>query len=155
MPIVSPIEPVPEQFFTGLGRVVTDDPARRNLRSILNELINGVNASTVVGVDHLRAPIDPTSWAVGLVALGTCPAGRMVHCCVVEVLTPFDGGAQLTVGDVAAQGRLQAASGSNLWAPNLYTSFPHHLYLVDEALYVYFPVGTPFTGTGQVTVYLS
>jgi hypothetical protein len=149
------IDPVPEQFFSGLGRVVTDDPARRNLRSILNELIDGVNAAAVVGVDHLRAAIDPTAWAVGWVALGTCPAGRMAHCCVVEVLTPFDGGAQLTVGDVAAQGRLQAAAGSNLWAPHLYVSYPHHLYVADEALYVYCPVGAPSTGAGQVTVYLS
>lgn len=148
------IERVPRQFFSGLGRIQHDIP-ERSLRSILNEIIDCVNVGVVAQDDLLLAQFDFTAWSTGWVSLGTCSAGRSSAICVVDVKEPFNGGAQITVGDPVAQGRLQVVSGNDLSQVYRYHSNPDHVYSVDQQLYIYMSAGAPTAGSGQVLVYLS
>lgn len=148
------IERVPPQFFSGLRRIQHDIP-ERSLRSILNEIIDAVNGGVISQDDLLFADFDHTAWVVGWVSLGICPGGRCAAICVVEVIDAFDGGAQVTIGDITAHGRLQVAADNDLQEVYRYHSNPDYVYNVDQQLYIYMSAGTPTHGSGRVLVYLS
>jgi hypothetical protein len=90
----------------------------------------------------------------GPLLLGTIPAGYIVRETVVWIKSAFDGGAGITVGDMAAQARLQELADNNPDVENHYNVNNVHEYAADTDVYVFFPAGTPTTGEARAVVYL-
>jgi hypothetical protein len=92
--------------------------------------------------------------AGGSLSLGDCDAGFTVLKAVVNILTAFNNGVTITVGDAVAQGRLMTASDINTAKVGMYDADSHYKYPAKTELFIYFPSGTPNQGSGKVIVYL-
>jgi len=91
----------------------------------------------------------------GSVSLGVLPPGHIVRETVVEILDPFNGGTAITVGDAAAQARFQAVSDNSPERANHYNvNNVFEGYATETEIFVYFPAGSPTSGSGKVTVFV-
>jgi hypothetical protein len=116
------------------------------------------NAITRGRLDELRPEplVADFTWAdaaAGSLPLGRCPAGHLVRKTTIEIVVAFNGGTRLTVGDLAAQGRLQAAANNLPEERNTYEVENNYEYASAEIIYLFFPSGTPTIGSGRVIVY--
>lgn len=146
------IEPVPRKFFSG-GRNIVDD-TERSLWSILNELITCVNGSSSAAGKFIRY-FDHSDVSAGSLSLGTTGAGVVVSEVGIAVLTPFDGGTMITVGDAGGNARLIEVAHNAPGDAELYKRDADHEYVLPTEVKIYFPGGSPTTGTGFVVVYIS
>ena len=89
----------------------------------------------------------------GSVLIGKLPSGMFCQSCVVEIETAFDGGTSITVGDIAAHGRLQAAADNDPTITGDYEVLVNYAYSVGTDLYV-FLTGSATVGRGRVIVYM-
>lgn len=114
-----------------------------------------MTAQARFGPSYARPLAREFSWAdfAGALALGRAPAGLYCPSCVVEIVEPFDGGAGITVGDLAAQGRFQALTDNRPAEVNQYETEPHFAYPATTDVYV-FLTGSPTVGRGRVILYL-
>lgn len=103
---------------------------------------------------RLLADFDWTDVAGGSVVLGTVKGRFVIAEAVVIIDYPFDGGLQITVGDAIAQGRIMTASENMPSVAARYKKDTDLEYLDTTELLVFFPSGTPTTGSGRVIVYL-
>ena len=103
---------------------------------------------------ELSVDFDYNDFTTGSLAIGTVPINKRIEMAVVVVTTVFDDGAQCTIGDAIAQGRFATISESDLATVNVYTIEIHNYeYSVATELSIYFPVGSPTTGTGTAIIY--
>jgi len=107
-----------------------------------------------VGQRPLRVDFDHGDIGGGSLSLGTVISGHIVRLTVVEVLSPFDGSTDITVGDNVAQGRFQAVNDNNPRRVHVYQAFNHYEYGGDTEVKLFFPAGAPTTGSGRATVYI-
>jgi hypothetical protein len=89
----------------------------------------------------------------GQLLIGRMPAGFFCPSCVVEIIEAFDGGVQITVGDLVAQGRFQGAADNDPETIHQYETEPHFAYPATTDVYVFFS-GSPSVGRGRVILYL-
>lgn len=89
----------------------------------------------------------------GPVALGTVPAGGNILKTTLEVTTPFNAGVQATIGDAAANARLQAVTDSLLTKARSYQRASGYTYPANTAVNLYFVGSIPTVGAGRVLVY--
>ncbi len=90
----------------------------------------------------------------GPLLIGMVPAGHIVRETVIDVQEEFDGGVTMTVGDMVAQARLQVTSDNRPTAVHHYNVNNVYEYATDTDVYVFFPSGTPTTGSAKITVFL-
>lgn len=90
----------------------------------------------------------------GPVKIGTVRSGHLVRNTVVRIDTAFDGGLELTIGDMIAQGRLQTISDNQPEFVNHWNVNNVYEYTSTTDVYIFFPNGTPTQGVGRVIVYL-
>lgn len=135
--------------FSGSGVAASLDPG--DPRKV-NVVIPGVgsgsgNIQTTVSYSQFSAPV----------LIGTLDAGRTVEKTTLEVLSHFDNGAQVSVGDMPAQGRLLTVTDTALFRTG-YTFLVEsgYKYLSSTPIYL-FPVGVvpPTEGLLRVVVYFS
>jgi hypothetical protein len=107
------------------------------------------------GPSYSRSLTVEFTWAdvPGQLLIGKVPAGFFCPSCVVEIIDPFDGGTQITVGDLVAQGRFQGAADNDPETSHLYETEPHFAYPTATNVYVFFS-GSPSVGRGRVILYL-
>ena len=109
---------------------------------------------SIGGHEPLIADFSWTDFVAGRVSLGVCPAERVIPEVALCIFTAFDGGAQLTVGDVAAQGRLMTAAENSPDNVALYKKDVDYEYAAETEIFIFFPAGTPTTGSGRIIAYL-
>jgi len=107
-----------------------------------------------IGQQPLRVDFDHTDVVGGSLSLGTVISGHLVRLTVVEVLSPFDGSTDITVGDNVAQGRFQDERDNNPRKIDVYQAFNHYEYAGDTEIKLFFPAGAPTTGSGRAIVYV-
>lgn len=117
------------------------------------------NPLTKYRLDRLRPLplVKDFSWAdvaLGSMSLGICPSGHLVDKTVIEIKTAFNGGVQMTVGDVVAQGRLMVIADNKPNVANHYEVNNSFEYVADTEIFIFFPGGIPTIGIGRVIVYL-
>lgn len=89
------------------------------------------------------------------VVVGTIPAGRTIERTVLEIQSPFNGGALFTVGDSLAVARLLSTVDSRPSKSAVYAADSIYTYGADTAVRVYLAAGTPTLGVGRALVYFS
>lgn len=89
----------------------------------------------------------------GSVLIGRLPLDVFCQSCVVEIDVAFDGGTSITVGDIAAHGRLQAVADNDPSITGDYEVLVNYAYSSGTDLYV-FLTGTAAVGHGRVIVYM-
>lgn len=87
------------------------------------------------------------------ILMGSVPVGILVYSCVVEVDVSFGPSVSITVGDMAAQGRFQAAADNSPGDVNQYERESHFSYSAETDAYVFIS-GTATTGHARVILYL-
>ena len=85
--------------------------------------------------------------------LGQISAGYIVRETVVDIQEAFDGSTGITVGDMAAQARLQLLTDNNPELIHRYNVNNVYEYATDTDLYVFFS-GTPTMGRARVLAYI-
>jgi len=100
----------------------------------------------VVDFTHVDLP--------GPLLIGEVPAGHIVKNTVVWIREAFDGGLEITVGDLLAQARLQTTADNQAEYVDHFNVNNVHEYETNTDVYVFFPTGTPTTGRGRVIVFL-
>lgn len=117
-----------------------------------------INTLTKARLDRLRPrPLSVEftfSDLPGPISLGTVPATHVINKTIVEVQEAFDGGVQITVGDVVGQARLQTIVDNKPTVVNHYEVNNSYEYDTDTEIFVFFPAGTPTTGRAKIIVYL-
>ena len=90
----------------------------------------------------------------GPIKIGTVRSGHVVRNTVVRIDTAFDGGSEMTVGDMLAQARLQAVSDNQPEFVNHWNVNNAYEYTTTTDIYLFFPNGTPAQGVGRIYVFL-
>jgi len=85
--------------------------------------------------------------------VGEIGAARHIHTILCEIITAFDAGILLTIGDTDAHGRLMASAEIATQIALTYEGQPHYAYAESTDLYLYLEAGTPTHGAGVITVY--
>lgn len=98
---------------------------------------------------------DETDFAAGSKTIGVAKSGMRVERVSLIIDEAFDGGAQITIGDVSAQGRFVASLGATASIISTYTTFPDYSYASDTDVKLFFPAGTPTTGHGLAILYIT
>lgn len=88
-------------------------------------------------------------------SLGMVDADTVIGQVAICITTPFDGGAQITIGDAADNARLMGAGDNEPTVVGTYEVHPYYQYAADTELFLYFPAGAPTQGTGKVIIYYS
>lgn len=91
----------------------------------------------------------------GDILVGKAFAGMVAVSTLIRIITPFDGGTTITVGDVGDTSRLAEAADNFPSVIGDYETRPHHRYTAETEMRVYFPTGAPSVGEGEVTIYLA
>ena len=89
----------------------------------------------------------------GPVSIGLIPVGSNILKTFIEVISVFDAGVQVTVGDSVAMARLMAVGDSRLTRAVTYEADSGYTYTSDTAVNLYFVGVVPTMGTGRVVVY--
>lgn len=97
--------------------------------------------------------ITAADWIAGSKLVGALPAGSRSLLIAVDVTTPFNGGAQCTVGDAAAAARLLTIDESNLTLTETFQTFRGVAFAALTNIRVYFASGTPTQGVGSIIIY--
>jgi hypothetical protein len=135
--------------FTGSGVAAALDPV--DPRKV-NVAISGAGT----GTGNIQTTVDYSQFS-GPMLIGTVAAGRTIEKTTLEVLTAFNNGAQVSVGDGVAQGRLLTISDTALFRVGyVFLVESGYRYTVSTALYL-FPVGAtlPTVGSLRAVVYFS
>ncbi len=90
----------------------------------------------------------------GPISIGFVKAGHLVDRTIIDIQSPFDGATQITVGDSVAQARLQAVGDNWPGRTNFYEVNNSYEYATMTEVFVFFPAGTPTTGSGRAIIYL-
>jgi hypothetical protein len=88
-------------------------------------------------------------------SLGLVLGGVAVEETAVKILSSFDGGTQISVGDDLVVARLQKVTDNKPNKIGQYKVDNDFRYTVSTEIFVYFPAGVPTTGTAEVFVYLA
>jgi hypothetical protein len=136
----------------GLLALQLDDYSYWVLTSITPtwELVGGADILT-----KLVSTFDFNDVGGGSKSLGTIKSGQVVGEVALKILTSFDGGTQITIGDAAAQGRLMTIAQNSPADVEDYENDPNYQYTSQTELFVYFPGGIPTQGSGLIIVYLA
>lgn len=136
--------------FAGSGVAASLDPGDPKK---VNVVIPGVGTG---GSGNIQTTITHTQFS-GAVLIGSIDAGRTVEKTTLEVLAAFNNGAQASVGDMPAQGRLLTVHDTALFRTG-YTFLVEsgYKYLSTTPIYL-FPVGAvpPTQGSLRIIVYFS
>lgn len=109
----------------------------------------GETARTALAIDF-----DWTNVSGGSISIGFCPKDGVIPEVVLIINSVFDGGLEITVGDIVAQGRLMVVADNKPGTAARYKNDTDYQYSIRTELFVFFPSGTPTTGNGRVIVYL-
>jgi len=107
------------------------------------------------GMEHAIVDITWADVAVGVKNIDTIPVGVLVESVFVEVLTPFDGATEISIGTAANHQELMAVIENDPTQANKYGTACNKTWPVDTPIKVYFPTGTPSAGSARVTVLFS
>jgi hypothetical protein len=91
-------------------------------------------------------------FAGGSKSIGVVPGNIIISKLVLRVISPFNNGSEITVGDDIAQGRLMVIADNFPDNVGRYSAEPDYLYSSDTEIKMYFPNGTPDQGSGEVIV---
>jgi len=106
------------------------------------------------GVVNLSGTFDFSDVAAGEMLIGTCLAGKYVFRVSVVIDSEFDGGTVLEIGDTEGHARLMTSEVAQPgYAGTTFRTTPDHRYMDNTDVYIYFPAGTPTTGSGRVIIY--
>lgn len=105
------------------------------------------------GITSLSVDFDFTDFAPGSILVGKVDKSVYIPSVVVDVLGAFSAGTSITVGDIVAQGRFQAASDNIPGQIGAYATRPNYAYPAATNVYA-FLLGAPIAGSGRVILYL-
>ena len=91
----------------------------------------------------------------GPVTIGVVPASSTIEKTILEVLTPFDVGVQVSVGEDTAMARLMAVGDNRLNVIESFRVESSYLCPSDMTVKVFFSGTSPTVGQGRVIVYYS
>lgn len=93
-------------------------------------------------------------FTTGFKTIGVVGANFIISRVVVEILTPFDGGAQITIGTQLSQGLLLTVIETDMSLPTSFESETSYLNPTSQTFSVYLS-GSPTVGSANVYLFYS
>lgn len=84
--------------------------------------------------------------------IGKINPGFTAFLIIVQVITPFDGGATVTIGETSAQGNLSDTTQVFLNLAGTYSVDNNHKYTANTDINMYM-TGTPTVGSAKVSIF--
>jgi hypothetical protein len=137
------------------GSIILFGPEAINFVDDITVIEDPGNVAKVGITNKLVTTFDFDDAAVGSKLIGNIRAGLVVNKIVIEVISTFQSGVLLKVGDDGDVDRLMLTSENSLQYANFYVADSNYQYASDTDVKIYFENGAGVIGSGRVILHLS